>query len=82
MEAEDKGFEPGLRPWKKRKVKESKEGKGLPLKRESGLEEEWSRMRPRVARSWTTKRRRSRRNSEILKKFSCVPKAASGKHQE
>ena len=29
MEAEDKGFEPGLRPWKKRKVNESKEGKGF-----------------------------------------------------
>ena len=31
--------EPDLRPWKRRKVKESKEGKGGPSGRESGLEE-------------------------------------------
>ena len=35
-----RSFKPGVRPWKRRKVKESKEGKGF-HQRESDLEEEW-----------------------------------------
>ena len=65
---------PGLKLWRRRKGKESKEGKDFHLgERESGLEEGWGVEMDledevqRVARSWMSKRGNCRRSCEILK---------------
>ena len=65
-----RSFEPGLRPWKRRKVKQSKEGKGFhqgerAVWKKSGVWRWTTRMRQRVDRSWMNRRRSSRRSCEI-----------------
>ena len=69
LEAENQELRARLEALEKKEGEGVQEGKGLPSRRESGLEEEWSvsrwtsRMRPRVARSWMNKRGSSRRSS-------------------
>ena len=74
-----RSFGPGLRPWRRRKGKEPKEGKDFHTGRESGLEGEWGTdmdLEDQVEsrKKLDEQKRKLQKELRDIDKFSCVPK--------
>ena len=74
LEAEDKGFEPGLRPWKKKEGEGVQGGQGLPLTERKRPGRRVVEDEAESRKKLDDQKKKIQKELRDIEKFSCVPK--------